>query len=249
MFDFLTPQNPVSVDHARLMFFGAMYVEENDILSAIDQNTEDDISKEDLKSLLIEGFSPLDMNMEEYPATDEMETMLAENWGIQSKNDLFNVLDNLLKEGDHKSLMQLISFNKTHPRMEQRTVENYRERFGEPLAFDEMPDNEFKKILAVAEQAETILPRCGVRGWDIARYVHLLRLAFLGNMINAKEAWKLLEKIKEPAQKTFSNWIEFAQSFTVGRKIWSGTASALDDACKRLIKHPKSPWNVFGWLA
>jgi len=89
-----------------------------------------------------------------------------------------------------------------------------------------------------------------VRAWDLARYVHLLRLGYLAGMLPSNECWPRLGRLREPVLQEFDGWADFAQSYLAGLQLWSGTrGGTFEDSCRRLLEHPRSPWTYFGWLA
>mgnify|MGYP001611179871 CR=1 FL=1 len=222
-------------------------MEDNEILRAIDENADADMGAEERKHLLTQGFCSLDMNLEDYSAED-VQHILDEDWQIKTKNDLMNTLDFLLKQGDSGQIENMLAFQKKNPSPSSQTIESFRAFSNSPYAFQGKTIEQFHATLEAIKNYETKLPKGGLRGWDVARYVHLIRLGFVAKMLKAGEGWLLLMKIKESATKTFSSWKDFARSYQAGRLFWSGTQGTLDDACERLLSHPQSPWKVFEWL-
>jgi hypothetical protein len=232
----------------QLMLLGAMYVEENNTLERMVKNNSEEEFAVQLKEILAACFSALDMNMTGI-VPEEIQDVLAESWDVSSKDDLTNRLAWLLKEGHHKEIKQLISYAKTNPSPESRTLADFRARFDEPLAFKDETEEEFRDALVLAENMAPKLSPAGIRGWDVARYVQVLRLGYMAGFIGSDECWVYLRRLKEPAAKTFIDWKDFAHSYMMGFRWWSGTSGPIDDACKRLLEHPKSPWRVFGWFS
>jgi len=237
---------PLNDDCARLMLFGAMYVEENERLRQLDKNISGDQYRNNEKQILTECFCALDMGAASVEP-ERVREVLKDSWDINDKESLVTTLAWLLKEGHHQRLMQLISFCKSNPSLESRTISRFREQFDEPLAYEESSEQTFRRGLVLAESKEAKLTAAGIRGWDIARYVHVLRFGYMARFIHADECWLHLQRL-EPVVNEFTGWNDYAHSYIVGYRWWSGTAGPIEDACQRLLDHPKSPWKHFGWF-
>jgi len=236
---------PSDDHHAQLMLFGAMYVEENERLKLLDKNISADEYKQDERQILTECFCALDMGASNV-APERVREVLQDSWNIDGKESLVNTLAWLLKEGHQQQLMRLIAFCKANPTLESRTIVRYREQFDEPLAYEDESEQTFRRGLVLAESREAKLTAAGIRGWDVARYVHVLRFGYMARFIHADECWLHLMRLG-PVVKEFASWNDFAHSYVVGYRWWSGTAGPIEDACQRLLDHPKSPWKYFGW--
>lgn len=229
-----------------LMLLGAMYIEENNMLEHMLQMNPAETLAKDNKQILTEFFSTLDMNIEGVEP-EEMQYLLSDSWGIENAESLKNMLAWLLKEGHNKSLMQLINYCYTIP-TDSRSLEDFRLRSDQPLAYEEYSAKEFNDTLILAENLQAKLSPAGIWAWDVARYVHLLRLGYLSGYITSKDCWVHLRRLQKPVADKFNSWEDYAHSYTEGYRWWSGTSGPIEDACHRLLHHPNSPWLYFGWL-
>lgn len=232
---------------AQLMLLGAMYVEENNMLMHMRNLYPTDKLNADRSTILTEFFSSLDMNME---GVDVVETrdLLADSWGIENIESLKNTLGWLLKEGHNKNIMQLINYANSRPEQGSRSLEDFRQCYDQPLAYDDYSEKDFSNILLVARSFQAKLPAAGIWAWDVARYVHLLRLGYMAAYMKSDECWVYLRRLLEPVSKNFSSWREYVQSYTQGFRWWSDTSGPIEDACHRLLEDPQSPWLYFGWF-
>lgn len=236
---------PTDDECAKLMLLGAMYVEENERLAQLDSNLEPDEYAAEERQILIECFCALDMGANVEPSA--VREVLKDSWGVEGKESLVTILAWLLKEGHHAQLTKLIAFCKANPVLESRTIERFREQFDQPLAYEDLSEDAFRRGLIYAESREAKLPPAGIRAWDIARYVHVLRLGYMSGFIHADESWLHLRRLRGISRE-FSSWQDYVNSYVVGYRWWSGTAGPIEDACQRLLQHPKSPWTHFGWF-
>lgn len=237
---------PTDDESTKLMLLGAMYVEENERLVQLDKNLSSQEYKANEKQILVECFCALDMGVSDI-APERVREVLKDSWGVDNKESLVNVLAWLLKEGHHQQLMQLISFCKANTSLETRTIERYREQFDQPLAYENISEESFRRGLILAESKEARLSSAGIRAWDIARYVHVLRFGYMSRFIHADECWLHLKRLSSVVSE-FTDWRDYSHSYIVGYRWWSGTAGPIEDACQRLLDHPKSPWTYFGWI-
>ncbi len=245
----LDPYDAVPTDDecAHLMLLGAMYVEENNMLDhLVNLIAPADLTTK-TKSTLIEFFSSLDMNIEGIVPI-EMQTLLSDSWGIESSEALKNMLGWLLKEGHNQELQQLIKYSDIVEASAECCIADFRERFDRPLAYEDYSEDEFKQQLIIAENVKSKLTKGGIAAWDIARYVHLLRLGYMAEYMSANDCWIYLRRLKQPAGKLFESWNDFVNSYTQGYRWWAGTSGPIEDACHRLLENPNSPWLYFGWL-
>ena len=226
-----------------------MYVEENGILAGIDENVPEGIETSELEEILHEGFCRLDMGMDDQDP-DEVLPLLADAWGVEGKTDLHAVLDRLLKAGQQAQLEVIAAFAQRHPVVAEQTIASFRAELGDPAAGGAEADDEgLRQFIVAAQPLFASLPEGGVRGWDLARRIHLIRLGVLAHLLKGPEAWALVRQQREVTRASFADWTGFAASFRRGRAWWAEGASALDDACERLLSHPRSPWVHLGWMS
>lgn len=95
-----------------------------------------------------------------------------------------------------------------------------------------------------------------IYGWDIARLVHVSRLAFDAQYITEDEAFAHIARAVESSRPAFASWAEFGDSFITGRAFWASqdVRQPIDpdihdfqDAIKNLHKTEGSPWLTLSW--
>jgi len=231
---------PANDGLARLMLLGAMYVEENERLSQLDANVPMAEYQANEKQILTECFCALDMGTSGIDPERVREVL--KTVGVLITKSRWSTLAWLLKEGHHAQLTQLIAFCKANPSLGSRTIERFREQADKPLAYDGATDEAFRRGLILAESKQAKLTTAGIRGWDFARYVHVMRFGYMTGFIQSGECWLHLQRLHKPTLSAFTGWHDYVHSYSVGYRWWSGTAGPIEDACQRLLGHPKSPW-------
>lgn len=228
-----------------LLAMGAVYLEEGQILEALFEVLEGDLQdievSEEAREFVIENineaFLRLDMNYDPEFRADCLD-LLGEMWDVKDRNSAIGTLENLLRQG-HRGKFEGLKKN-TH------SLHKFKEIF--KFDFDEseeitLSDEEFKQLAAWIERADGFVPQTGILAWDIARYVHLVRMCFFAGYLNNDEAWQRLLLAWPLIENKFSSWSEFAQSFLIGRTFWAGQEDPdLKETCERLLGHPASPW-------
>ncbi|TAA47925.1 DUF1266 domain-containing protein [Corallincola spongiicola] len=99
---------------------------------------------------------------------------------------------------------------------------------------------------------------CGVKGFDIARIVFLVRSAYTVGMVSLEDAWRYLIDAGRVAQNLFASAEQFATSHLVGRLYWNKAdllpSPELDGAMETAFEHlnailsdPSHPWCQLSW--
>ncbi len=101
--------------------------------------------------------------------------------------------------------------------------------------------------LGVIERDEDIM-RIGTVAWDAALACWFARCCYDLGYINEEEAWGYIQRADGMAQKAFSSWEGFAESFLIGRAIATGDmAPGIKAIVDGLLSKKKSPWLLFEW--
>ncbi|AUI85505.1 hypothetical protein BS333_03405 [Vibrio azureus] len=106
-----------------------------------------------------------------------------------------------------------------------------------------MNDIDNKQGLVDCQFAEVVYHHCGIggiRAWDFARAVHLIRYAYTCNLITESETCFLLNQNANQAQYHFKSWRQYSISCNLGRSYWKFTHTEADsagfsDACQNLL--------------
>ena len=95
-------------------------------------------------------------------------------------------------------------------------------------------------------KANVYIENVGILAWDLARHTHLVRLCFLGGILDAEQCWSELAKSEVLFKSKFKDWMQFAQSYLIGLSFWTGEEDEImKSSCERLMGYDLSPWNVF----
>ncbi|MBL7556954.1 MAG: DUF1266 domain-containing protein [Bdellovibrionaceae bacterium] len=185
----------------------------------------------------------MDMNMDDVDS-DDVKILLTDAWGISGRHDLNMTLDQLLAGQQQNLFDELVEKNK----LSRMPLSEFVMQSRVARSLEGMNQDDYTVLVNEATSASLRWAQDGIIGWDWARYVHLLRLAFLAELLDSDESWKLLKNLEQPIKSRFKNWDSFGKSYLNGRTFWQGTASPMDDVISRLNTDPWSPWKKFGWL-
>ena len=103
--------------------------------------------------------------------------------------------------------------------------------------------------LAFIEGVENKMPEFGILAWDMARYVHVIRLCFIAGYLSDVECWDEINKITPICLSHFKDWDSFTKSYLIGRNFWNGSDPEDDimTICSQLNERKTSPWKHFSW--
>ncbi len=229
-----------------LMAMGAIYLEENSLLDELYEILEADLIGDEEPSAeardficqhIVENFFRLDMNFAEEMRADCLD-LLQEMWDVHDRSSALVSIQALFTTG-HRTKFNVLKVN-------TQSLYKFKEIF--KFDFDEseeiqLSDEEFEKLATWIERANSFVPVPGILAWDVARYIHLVRMCFFVGYLSDKEAWDKLNALWPLVENKFSSWNEFAQSFLIGRTFWAGSEDPeLKSVCERLLGNKASPW-------
>jgi hypothetical protein len=165
--------------------------------------------------------------------------ILTSGWGVHTRVDLFNALDQL-EEGQERAMFA---------------------RLGKSLSA--LSDADFDKLVSrssplqatAAKVAREYYPRYQVQtliGWDYARYINVCRWGVSAGYITPEEAWPRIMNAARTLQRYFGSWEELGQNYIVGRKFVAPTTVGIpavnpQTAYTWLTSNPASPWQKIPW--
>ncbi len=243
----------------KIMCLGAVFVEENQVLDELFQVIGSDLIegqelpadvKEQALNEIGEYFFRLDMNFGPDIKPDCLE-ILEEFWGVRDKKSALQTLENIRNQG-HRTKFNVL---KTSLPSDGNISAISLEKFKQIFCFDledsqdlQMSDEDYHKLAQWIQRTQTYLKESGILAWDMARYVHLVRLSFIVGYLDDNEAWAEILKIAPMIEGSFLSWMDFSQSFLIGRTFWSGTDDPeVKNICQKLLGHPASPWQFISW--
>lgn len=166
---------------------------------------------------------------------------LKRDWGIETRDDLLDMLKWLENEGHNRGYMRRHRYLSTLSDAErERQVESCRDNI------------ELYNEYLIVKNNLAILDNVGIEAWDIGRYVNLCRWGMTTGLLNENEGWRRIIGIAIYAQRRYSGWFHFAVSYITGRQYWRSLATEdfITDQMailRRLTGNPKSPWNTLDW--
>ena len=241
----------------QLMCLGAMYIEENNTLDSlysiigfdVDQSQELPLDiKEQVLDEVGDYFLRLDMNFGPEAQGDCLD-ILEEIWGIRNKEEVLKSLAGIRIQG-HRTKFNIL--RQTVPQegsLDQGALTKFKQIFqfdfveGQEL---QLKDEDYQKLAQWFQRTRNFISDVGILAWDLARHIQLVRLSFVAGYLDDNEAWAEVLKLAPLTTGQFKSWIEFSQSFLIGRTFWSGSEDpAAKQICERLLGHPASPWNFY----
>lgn len=244
----------------RLMSMGAPFVEENQVLDELFQVVGSDLeegrelsaeTREQVLSEVGEYFFRLDMN---YGPEIKLDCVgiLEEFWDVRDRESCQKALENIRSQGHRTKFNVLRSSLPSDGSIDAVSLEKFRQIFNFDLEEGQevqMSEADYSKLAMWMQKTQRYLKETGILAWDMARYIHLVRLSFVAGYLSDVQAWAEILKIAPICDRKFENWMDFCQSFLIGRTFWSGVDDArVKSICERLLGHPASPWQFIGWI-
>jgi hypothetical protein len=167
--------------------------------------------------------------------------VFAQWWGINSRDDLLQMLGWLQFEGHRKEFDELGHYvtAMTDVQFARATI-----------ALQASPENLHR--VQVVRQYYSQLGSKSILAWDLVRYVSLCRWGYLAGYISDTEAWDRIMPAALRLQQTFASWQDMQTDFLIGREFWSmsqsmQTGPVYRDLYERFLRETDSPWNLNPW--
>lgn len=212
-----------------------------------------------------EGYLPVNaLTLEADPTTAAR--LLAGPWEVSGPSDVTEVVERLLS-GLHDHYFRLLNPELTQLAFARSKRSDYQDALsslkanGGQQGLDGETLETYFTGWSMAHQSGVLaelpdpLPS-SIYGWDIARLVHVSRLAFDAQYISEDEAFAHIARAVESSRPAFASWAEFGDSFITGRAFWASqdVRQPIDpdihdfqDAIKNLHKTEGSPWLTLSW--
>lgn len=242
-----------------LMSLGAAFVEENHILDELLQRIDVDSlhdpehNLDEVQLALKEVgtfFFSLNMGFEEELQSEILE-ILDLHWNVRDSQSADATLKEIREQGHRTKFNVLRSVLPATGKIESGSLEKFKQIF----IFDfenpqdiKMSEEDLYKLAQWIQSTHKYLGPEGILGWDMARYVHVVRLYFMAGYFSADQAWKAINELSPIIVGKFPSWMEFSQSFLIGRTFWGGVDTPeIKQSCERLMGYPISPWVLLKW--
>lgn len=160
-------------------------------------------------------------------------------WGIDSREDLFFLLEWLEQIGHRRRFDEMGKYMNTLTKEE----------------FNRMLKGLNREDRSSWQSVLNNWSRLGEKsliGWDYCRYIHLCRRGYLLGYLNEIEAWNLIMPKARILQATFDSWRDLGRNYLIGREFWSferteASGELFHQAYAKMLNDPESPWNTIPW--
>lgn len=241
----------------RLLSMGAMFVEENNVLAELEQVFGEDLTdpeycrdhQDEIVSELGEYFFRLDMNYGSSARSSCLE-ILQDYWRVGSTEEVQKSLEEIRKQGHRTKFNVLKATLPPEGSIDQKSLDKFSQVFSFDFTDKEvaLKREELQSLAEWIQSTGKYLKEGGILAWDMARAVQLIKLSFVAGYLSDDQAWAELLKLAPLVEGPFADWMDFSQSFLVGRTFWSGVSDPqIKAVCERLLGHPASPWLYIPW--
>ncbi|UXR64339.1 DUF1266 domain-containing protein [Bdellovibrio bacteriovorus] len=243
----------------RLMSLGAPFIEENQVLDELFQVLGHDLAedqemspetKEQVLDEIGEYFFRLDMNYGPEIKADCI-GILEEFWSVVDRESCQRTLENIRTQGHRTKFNVLRTSLPVDGSIDAVSMEKFRQIFNFDLEDGQdlqMSEADYSKLALWVQRTNKYLKDSGILAWDASRYIHLVRLSFVAGYLSDIQAWSEILKLAPIVEGKFENWMDFSQSFLIGRTFWSGADDPrVKNICEKLLGHPASPWHFIAW--
>ena len=243
----------------KLMCLGAVFVEENQVLDELFQVVGSDVIddqelapeiQEQVLNEIGEYFFRLDMNYGPEIKADCL-AILEDFWEVRDTKSALLRLEDIRTQGHRTKFSVLRSSLPSDGAIDAVSLDRFKQIFGFDFTEQQelrMSDEDYRKLAMWLQGTHKYIQDTGILAWDAARYIHLVRLSFIGGYIDDSQAWAEILKLAPLIEGRFASWMEFSQSFLIGRTFWSGGSDPqVKSICEKLLGHPASPWRFFSW--
>jgi len=140
---------------------------------------------------------------------------LSRDWGITTREELFEMLDSLENGGHEASFMEIQEIL-----YEIAKAGDYRKAMQVILygyQWDQVKWNRFRYVFNNWEKYQNVT----LKAWDLGRSVSLCRWGYNAGFLTEGEAWKRIFHIARIIQPLYSSWEEYGYDYFMGRLFWA----------------------------
>lgn len=163
---------------------------------------------------------------------------LAADWFVTTRDDVAQVLENLATRGLRGTYREISTWLLEAAARERRPAH--------AVAEDLPPERQWMgRLVARHLAAHPTIP-----AFDLARVIHVARMAAACGLLEPHEAWRWLEDTARVAARAFDDWDGYARNYAVGwaLKVHEDLAlGGLDRSGQWLTTSPASPWKRVAW--
>jgi hypothetical protein len=153
-------------------------------------------------------------------------TILANSWGVESREKLESMIEWLSTRGHSADYQQAAAaFQQAPPAQRQ----------GDPK-------------LAFVGQYGAQLANRGLLAWDLGRLLALAGWGFLAGYCQEFEAWGVILPAADRIRGAYTSWEEYGQHYKLGALFaMPAAAGQIDQVLAQLASAPDSPWKTTPW--
>jgi len=144
--------------------------------------------------------------------------ILNRDWGIYTREELFETLDRL-EDGGHPAALREIK-RIIYECIKAGNDGSAISAILNKVQWDQVKINRFNYVNRNWEKYQNVT----LQGWDLGRGVSLCRWGYNAGFITESEAWKRIFRIAELVQSLFSSWEEFGYDYYMGRLFWASSS-------------------------
>ena len=188
--------------------------------------------------------------LEEDIDQEMMQEQLSEWWGIESTEDLTEMLDSLA-EGRHSSVFALLdkAFKMDTDKGAELLAEHFPDEDEMDVAIDRIDNlsEAYEQFKADGLWKKSTPPN--FIAWDLVRRINVCRNGFDAGFISEKDALNVIVDSAKRLQKEYGSWRELSIAYQFGRYIWGGDDQYewLKEGMETLLTHEDSPWVNLDW--
>jgi hypothetical protein len=153
-------------------------------------------------------------------------TILANSWGIESRQKLEAMIEWLSSAGHSADYHKAAAAYSQSPA--QQPV-------GDP------------KLAFVGQYGRELGPR-GLLAWDLGRLLAVAGWGFLAGYCNEVEAWGVMLPAADRIRNAYTSWDEYGQHYRLGALFaMPAAAGQIEQVLSQLRAAPDSPWRLIPW--
>ena len=180
-----------------------------------------------------------DMEMDE---TLQVRKVLAEWWGIHSREELVDMLVKL-QNGEHGHRKKYWEIRK---KLLEAKMEHYLEVINQ-----EGPGTPAQRFIVATHLGPMRGNTLPLTAWDFGRYIFLCRAGYNARWLTEEEAWFRILPAARLLQASYSSWDEFAMDYLLGRYFWNPDMATENESVRYIIGLLENPegglWGVIPW--
>lgn len=220
---------PDTVERLKVLSMGSVYPYAPE-LSKLIREEED---KETEWLMVMKAYLSLDSAIkftERYKKKKLFKSALKESWGIRDKHELIDQINYLLDgtNSQYANIQLSIYCELMHKNLEIipkniKRTETFNKVYGDQGKSEDGYEQIVNYLMGALEiidlNSHNLLTKSWVRGFDLSRVVHLVKMGYCTGLISENEAWIIIDNLYEEF-KNFDTYYEFFASNELGNLLF-----------------------------